>query len=157
MSGAMNGDALVLGFGERSMSQIGKGLLTPPSISLPSVQRGKHAQTNMRRDPFVPLSRSHMQRPSGTKKPTSQKGESDVPKVVGIAFGQEGFRAVLQRENGQRTLVKTGSVMEPEHARVIRITDDAVVLEYQLDANGRIRFLERRLSIYHSDTTVGPS
>ncbi|MEC4673715.1 MAG: hypothetical protein VST68_05965 [Nitrospirota bacterium] len=153
----MSGDALALRIGERGTDQIGKGLMVQQSLSFPSAQRGNQYLAYVRRDPFVPLNRSRMQRPSRSEQPNGPMGESDVPKVMGIAFGPEGYHAILLRADGQRILVRPGSLLDHEHARVIRITDDTVLLEYRLNENGRTRLLEHRLSIHHSNTTGGSS
>ena len=151
VSGAMNWNFFAFGMTDQN----GQGLLVPPSLSLTVVQPGKRYQADSRRDPFVPLNSARMQKPSKSEQLNAPIEESDNPKVLGIVLGREGFRAVLQLANGERIFVKPGSVLKHERARVIRISDDSVSLEYRLEENSGVRLIERRFSINHSDKAVG--
>ncbi len=156
-SGTMSWNGLALGISKGTTDPSGHGPMVPPSFSLTFNQREVQYQAGSRRDPFVPLNRARMQRSSKPQQPNSQKEKSDDLKVLGIVYGQEGYRAVLQLANGKRVLVKPGSVLEYERARVIRISDDAVLLEYRRDENGSVRLIERRISIHHSAQSVWSS
>ena len=107
-----------------------------------------------RRDPFVPLNRATKKNQIGSEQPIRAAEESGIPKVLGIVLGRGGYRALLQRSDGDRIVVEPGSELKHEQARVIHIFNDAVSLEYRLDENGQTQFVERRISIHSSETMI---
>lgn len=154
MGGAVGWEALALGMGNSTTDQSAKGVVVPQSLSRPGPQRSKAYHAHVRRDPFVRLPRGQIQEPSKSAPPNGSEFDSGVPKVLGIVLGQGGYGAVLQRVNGQRILVRPGSVLEDEHARVISISDDSVLLGYRFDEDGRARLLTRRISIHDEGRMV---
>lgn len=83
-----------------------------------------------RRDPFRPLiaRRSTTDQLPGTTVPSK---ESDEIKVLGIMFGTEGVRALLQMADGRRRVVAQGHVVEPDGLLVKNITQHQVRLEWK--------------------------
>jgi len=105
-----------------------------------------------RRDPFVPLSRDRI--PNGLMPSLSHQAkiETEIPIVLGIVLGRDGYGAVLQQGNGNRILVEQGSELEGEQARVVQISGDTVLLEYRIEEKGKTWQFQRRISLPSSDT-----
>ena len=154
-SGIMSGNALAI----QEIKSIQDANDTADMVRK-SVSRGKNPRMqsyreSKPRDPFVPLNRERVTSIDARGGASASDLETTVPKVLGIVLGKEGFRAVLQRANGQRVLVRPGSFLKQEEARVVRISGDAVFLEYRFDENGRTRVTQRRLFFRNSDSTIG--
>ena len=80
------------------------------------------------RDPFIPL--PHFKNPVQQAKNFEPANPFDAAlKVLGIVYGKTGYRALLQHTDGTSIMVSPGSVLPRGHARVVRILDEAVVLQ----------------------------
>ena len=80
------------------------------------------------RDPFIPL--VHFNKPGQQSKNLEHANPLDAaPKVLGIVYGKTGYRALLQQSDGTSIMVSPGSVLPNGYARVVRILDEAVVLQ----------------------------
>ena len=156
IGGNLAGESWALERIKKTRGANGLPSLIPDVSSTPKVLPKGRYQPGSRRDPFVPLRGKEPKQGRAIPLPlTSNPGKGEFI-VLGIVVGRSGAAAVLQRPDGGRILVKLGSELKADHARVVGISQDGVSLEYQIEENGNTQVLKRRISLPNS-ATMGPA
>ncbi len=105
------------------------------------------------KDPFYTV---YLQAPTKEKKITQIKGKPLVTqkyeleryKLIGIMTRKQGGSAIFEDPEGKGWVLKEGNYIGSEGARIKKILTDAVVIEEPvIDASGKVKYVERSISI----------
>lgn len=105
------------------------------------------------KDPFytillhTPTKEKKIVQIKGKPQPT-QKYEIDRYKLIGIMMRKQGSSAIFEDPEGKGWVLKEGSFIGNEGARIKKIQQDAVIIEEPVSDNlGKVKYVERSITI----------